>query len=766
MRALDRFLLIILLVMSLDSVAVAQIQTAGDVSDPPNAPTPLRSRAYGRKGLFYQFRYFDGANPDSNAAFPLDISAATATLKIASPPETISCTRTTALPATGGTCTFSLIAGTDDPDLDTIRFLYNGDFPPDTDVTYRVDGVTSAVIATTQDTFNRDITFHTVTPAPRKPANIELVFDISGSMGLPVATGSTLTRLQALKDASHAYFLMLNKHGAIGTGIGDKTGAVFFSTLVVPSPTPACNNLAEALDSAFISGCIDAQVATSTTSIGDGLRVANTKFVAGASKNVILFSDGDQNELPHVSATTTEVQLDGVTYAVDLVCPITAGNTTTSPGYVLQQQIAHAKCEDHHAHITTVPDLNSHFTTLLTKILGGDKVEAVEDLVGTVTRTTPVSHKFQAASNDGVLSILLSWDPPADPHLEGMDIIPFRLIAPDGQPVDISSTTDRSRNLSFTTLHLPLSGGAAPRPTAGMWTVELQPANMRANQHEYQLIVLLDSPTTATDFRIASKDVGTGEPIILMATLTDSGSPMRGGTVTADVLAPNDSLGDFLSRSRPGGQGPQTPDRMTPATRKLAALASDPANAARFGQSAGRRVDFVDDGTGSDAAANDGIYTGVFPAAREEGHYRFRFHVNGSGAGGPYQRVGTETVFVRSKPDSSRTTVELLGTTLRGTDTVYRIRLTPRDHLGHFLGPDYDRTGPLRLAVAVSGGSVLTQPHDLLDGSYETELLAPTGSNPDVSVLLGNDTFKTTGLRKIHRPCAFLRWLKHVFGRD
>jgi hypothetical protein len=754
MRALTRSFLFVALLSLCAAASAQQILYTGSLTSNPADTQTNVLRERGRKGLDYNFKYEDGGNFDSPAGFPLNLSSAVVTVQIGANVP-VACTAG-GIPAVSA-CTYSLVAGNDDADLDTIRILYNGDFPASTNIIYRATGVKSTPVpAATQDPNNQSITFTTGMAAPRNPADIELVFDISGSMALPAVPAGLVTRMQALKDAAQSYFLMLGDYGALG----DKTGVVYFASApTIFDPTAGGSNLEQVKDAAkvaLIQNNIQAQIPTFATSIGGGLQAANANGFAmdpgTASKNVILFSDGEQNTLPDV-AVPAGVQVGGVPYVVDRICPVTAG-MMTAPGYALQQQIANAACSGRHAHIIagstfTPGDLNTYFTQVLSDIVQGDKVELAEDLVGSVTNAAPVSHSIIAAKNDAALSILLAWDPPPDTAQEGVDVIPFRLIAPDGAEVEVSHLTRRARNVSFTTVHLPLFDGKKPRQVAGKWTIELLSPKMRAKQHQYQLIVMLDSPTTATEYKVEAKDVGTGDPIVITARLTDSGSPVTGGRVVADVLAPNDGIGNLLSRLKVHTEIKQTRDVLTPATQKLNALASDPANAALFANTARPRINLVDDGTGRDAAANDGIYTGVYPTAAEEGHYRFRFHAQGGGAGGEFRRVWTETMFVRPKPDTSRTAVQLLGTSATAAGTVYRIRITPRDRLSNLLGPDYSRPGAFQLSVDISEGEITSGLQDRLDGTYDAALLVPPGRTPKIYLKLGGKTFKTLTYRDL-----------------
>src|SRR5262249_23381422 len=157
----------------------------------------------GRKGLLFKFKFFnaDGITENDAAGFPLNMAMATVTLTIGANPHT--CTAT-ANP-TPGECGYQVVAGTDDPALDTVKTFYNGDFDASTQVQYSGTGERSAGMVL-QSGDPHTVTFTTGNANPRDPASIELVFDISGSMGLPAVPNGTVSRMDALKSASQAFF--------------------------------------------------------------------------------------------------------------------------------------------------------------------------------------------------------------------------------------------------------------------------------------------------------------------------------------------------------------------------------------------------------------------------------------------------------------------------------------------------------------------------------------------------------------------------------
>jgi hypothetical protein len=318
-------------------------------------------RERGRKGLLFHFKFQDGPNNfDSNTGFPLDMTTATVTIQIgANPPLT--CLLGNNPAAT--TCSYAVVDGPDaDGALDTVRILYNGDFPANTTIQYAVSGAKSTPFpAVSQNNDPHIVTFKTGNVAPRAPVSVELVFDISGSMALPAVPQGMVSRMQTLKDSTQTFFTMLNAHAMLG----DKLGTVFFSTTATPFSPGGVTNLLPAHDPqqvALVAGQVSAQGPTAATSIGDGVLKANTAGFApdpipNATKYILLFSDGEQNTPPCVgqpntspcnSTLGTTLQVNGAAYPADIhVCTVTAGRMS-APGYVLQDKISSISCPNRH----------------------------------------------------------------------------------------------------------------------------------------------------------------------------------------------------------------------------------------------------------------------------------------------------------------------------------------------------------------------------------------------------------------------------------
>lgn len=676
---------------------------------------------------------------------PLSVAGTTVSLDltVGGAPTTVNCSAGDLLPDPG-TCGFDLVEGLfSNPGVqDTVRVVYGGLFEPSDTITVTVNGVEDATTATASRTWS----FSTSASPPRTPAAVELVFDVSGSMGWAAVPGGSVDRMTALQSAAQSFFALLGDY----TIPGDQLGAIYFSTTAEAFDAPPGSNLKPADDPAeagAVQTDLQGRTPTNATSIGAGLDLADSPTGFGATtarKFVLLFSDGEQNTAPLVSvAGGTTLEVGGASYdSAITVCPITAGRQT-APGFALQQQIADASCDGHNAHVRDTEetfvqaDLETFFLQDLSEILVGDKLEPVRDVTGSLTAGEVASETFVASEGDVSLSVFLSWDAPG-PVIEATARrfrLPFELIAPDGTVLDVRRFTRFGSGMSFTTVPLPAIAGAARVPTAGEWTVRLLGEDLPVNTLGYHLVALVDNTTLVSEFRAGTGDPGTGEDIPLSVTLTEDGAPVTGGTVVARLAGPREGLGDVLSEAE-GGTAPADAGQNPVAQGKLFALLQD-ADAAELLALEDLGVVPLED------PDDDGVYTGSFqgPGADEEGHYHFVVDVEAQGAAtGTYRRTRRLSVFVRPKPDPGNTDLVVAGLQPIdldvGTGTLATFQATARDRFGNRIGPGYIGS----LQIRSSAGVVHEPLRDLGDGTYEIVYLLQEGEDPEVTLeVLGEE---------------------------
>ena len=788
-------------------------------SQPPNSTmgnVPVEKGK--RSGLFLRFKCVGAISQtvspaNKDVCFPISSSMSTVVKVTFNPssvtPTVIPCHPTDILP---GTCSYSLVdvrgsstgcgplgkercpgsptcgLGGNQPCTDTVRIVFNGDLPTTTTVEYRVgttltagDGVTGRGGEIENGT--KSVSFATI-GTPLNTVSLELVFDISGSMDLPAVPGGTTKRIDALKSSAQVLFGILNAYALPG----DKLGAVFFSTTANPNATPtsapSCSgmlttNLKGADDPnnvALVAGSVNGQNPTFSTSIGAGLQSADCGFVRepspqNANKQILLFSDGEQNTPPNVQVVGSAVKVSDnaganfTTYPSNSatlctmgqvpcirICPVTAGRLT-APGFALQDSIAVAACAGSNASIRSAADtfaqadLETFFAQSLTTIVTSDKLEMVADTVGTVSRGNTLIEKFLGASNDVRMTIVLSWSGGTDNDR----ILPFQLKAPDGTNIDLPHRTTFGRNVSFTTLPFPLFQSGSEVGQKGEWQVVINGNLIHSPSVRYHLLVMADNPTLASEFSINAQDIGTEEHIPIQVKLIDNGAPVLNATAQVQLMGPSNSQGNVLSNTPAlSASSPGSDPASTKGQAKLNALYSDPANASLFADKSLPTLTLLD-------GSKTGVYTGSFKDTLSEGHYYFTVRVRGTSAtAGDFQRTYWIARFVRSKPDSSKTLFTLLSSAPQANGAVLvKLRAIPHDALGNFLGPGYEKD----MQIKSSEGIVENALDDKLDGSYEITYRLPSASaNPSFTIQIMGATVTTKTLGQLQHS-GWLKWL-------
>ena len=764
-------------------------------SRPVDATTNVPIEKGKRPGLLFRLKCvgFQTSAPKSDACFPIQSSGSTVvqiTIGNASP---INCT--TPGPPAINSCSYTLVdvrgpstcgpslnepcpgppsCGTMQACTDTVKIVYNGDFPKNTPIIYSVGGAQPPVNGVTgvggeiQNAANA-VSFTTAGSTPTT-VSLELVFDISGSMALPTITNGTVSRMKALKDAAQ---ILLAPGGIVNSYAipGDKLGVSFFTTTASPDQTTCTGTNLVGADNptnvSNINNLIQTQNPTASTSIGAGLLSAKTCGFANepppqnANKQVLLFSDGAQNTLPNVvfpvvgnTIQTVDASNTITTYPNNInICPVTAG-PLVPPALDLQQQIADAKCSGRNAHTPSTDTtftgayLETYFAQSLAAILPTDKLEIAVDTTGTIVRGKTSVEKFLGSANDVKMTIALSLSGTTDSNLEfthgavNQPAFPVHLKAPDGINVDLANRISFGRNIVFITIPFPFFQSGTEVGHGGEWQLSINGDVLRDPSMNYHLIVMEDNPTLVSDFSIDAQDVGTGEPIPIRVKLTDNGKPVLNANVQAQLMGPANSQGNILSTTpTPPPASPGPDPASTKGQAKLDALYKDPANANLFADKGLPTVALHDN-------ANSGVYTGSFANTSNEGHYYFTVRARGtSAAAGDFQRTLWIARFVRSKPSSTNTVFKLLSYDPQSNGTALaRLQAIPHDSLGNFLGPGYEKD----MHIKSSAGTAETPLDDKLDGSYEiTYRLPSTSSNPSFAIDIIGTEVKTETLHEL-----------------
>jgi hypothetical protein len=735
------------------SKVFAQSLMVLDFASSPSANSKV-SISQGRKGLRVLMQY---AGPGPG----LPINASSASVTVTANGAAHTCTFNVVAPASKGDCGF--IAAPFDttsglhPLADTVVIYVNDDFNVNSSVTESVSGVKAAdgTLSTPGS-----IMFIAGDPAdpskntPRATVSSELVFDISGSMGLPIAASSDPSaerRIDALKDAARELYLLLGQYAAVG----DRVGQSFFSTSV----TPGGGVLKPANDPSQLTALQNdllMKEPTNSTAIGLGL-LAGQAGLAGDSNTqqyIFLFSDGEQNVSPFVAnpVPASGIAIGPATLPTSIkVCTITMG-TQTAAGFSLQDQMNAVSCPHKQSLYVNASqptfakdDLETYFVNEILTALVGDKLEIVRDVSGTLGSTV-VTQSFPANPRDANMTILVSWDGGRGGRPE------LSLTAPDGTAIDLTHAASIGISQGVIRLDFPFKQGAATINPAGVWQLGLRAGIIdpeSTKTEHYHLMVINDNASLGTDASLDIQDPGTGDPIPITVQVHDGTTAVTGASVVAILLGPDNGLGDILAKAAdPSGTPGSTGDIIGSAAQaKLALLLNDPAFIAMLQNHNLPVVALSDSG-------HLGTYMGTFTGALKEGHYQFLIAIAGtSAANGAFERARKLTVFVRPKPDAGHTDFTMVSRQIEANGSVLvHLRAVPRDRFGSFLGPDYL---PF-LAINCTPCSVATPIADDLHGAYDvTYRLASASVNPTVGLTILGQTVAQSPLSALGPPTAY-----------
>jgi hypothetical protein len=325
------------------------------------------------------------------------------------------------------------------------------------------------------------------------------------------------------------------------------------------------------------------------------------------------------------------------------------------------------------------------------------------------------------------------------------------------------------------TYRVRASGGATPAPFS------------TAPSTQFVVVDL----TLRARFGIEPGEHGTGGDLILKAELLDAGLPLTDDathpvTVTAQLDQPEEGLGDFVVTHSPedcekirptiprvdsktfsgislSGQpgttllthlGAAAPTGQADPDPQLYALAAQLLKACGKGglqRSAPPTIELVDDGTGADAVANDGVYTARYAGTDFEGSYVFRFHAEGLDlTGAAFTRTQRLAEYVRPEVDAGHTKTDSLVLQTNGSTIAKAYFVLPADGFGRYLGP-----GRIdQVQFVANSGQWLTPVIDLGNGYYGRVLsFNRTLGEPDViPVVQGKPMVR-------HHSCLLPWWL-------
>src|SRR6185369_14148501 len=526
--------------------------------------------------------------------------------------------------------------------------------------------------------------------------DVMIVFDRSGSMGLPGTSGQP--KIQEAQAAA-SLFVQLVK-----AGTGNRVGLVSFSTtpnldFALHDVTPTNKDLLIG-PARFTSGFVGNLIASGSTTIGGGLNTAYGQLMAGTeTRHILLLTDGMQNMPPMANpadSTPTGIVIDVIGYGT----PASLDGT-----FLTALATNHLGLHNEHGQYVladTDLKLKKFFALAFGNIFETVLLDPEFVLAAGQDQAPPLP--FNVCEEE-TITVVVGWEQRGT-QLE------IALTTPSGATVDAGSAgVTTSSSLSWTFLRVPLPHGGE---RDGKWNVNVfrrgQRGEVAARGPEVRYFVNVVASGGAALRRMPDRRrYYTGDninPLVGLQYLAGGMPP--NAEVKMTVTRPDTSVGSVLARERLGTAVVVGADTIPPRQATLAAIE---------GRTGKAIVDYTQHSFNLfDDIASTGYPepAGVFGNPLKdlltvEGNYTFHFEATyGEGCTATRELRWSLHVDVGIDPGSSSVTTSFAGG--KGT-----ITFIPRDRYGNQAGPG------LAGGFSVGGvpGTVVTGAvRDNGDGSY------------------------------------------------
>lgn len=518
-------------------------------------------------------------------------------------------------------------------------------------------------------------------------ADIVMVMDRSGSMGINTSTGNT--RWQALKDAAANFLLILSNSGRTS----DRLGLSYFHNSVTqpsaanfPTPLIAVDNTI----ATKVNADLNTQSPSGGTAMGAGMKDGKSKLTdVSRARFLILFTDGEQNIAPLVNGNGQGYS-DGTplntTYPAGpgSVKVFTIGiSNPNGPDLNTLQNLAGNNRGNYVG--TDDGSLDEAFTDQLTNALRSFSPQLISR---TSTNLSPVEALTTLQSfplNKNVSRLLLNIK--ADRKFEVPQLLQFASsisIEKDGTPIQGGVVPSWVGNYSNTILltipfNTTSTGSSAATTPEGDWTIKIG----NTGQLDINKVTVT---SIADDHRLEfDYSYGTSSPRVYTSlnpsvTLTWLREPITDATVRAIILRPGEDLGDILSKN--------------PLTVKVSTDQDAPsAGVQKYNQlyatdSSFRNSLAYNENVITLNHTTDGKYENTFNGLTVSGNYQIVYQISGNNAKmGSYKRFATESIF------TSFNGIDLVASnvSVNVLDNSLVMTLKPVATNGKLIGPAYGK---------------------------------------------------------------------------
>lgn len=571
----------------------------------------------------------------------------------------------------------------------------------------------------------------------RRPLDMAFVLDKSGSMG-GITTGTT-TRWDALKTAVNNFMLKLSNPAFAKTG--DRVGLTFFDSGITPSSFGSTLIPLDPGSAVTMQNAMNSLAPGGSTAMGQGLTDAKTKLAdAVRSRDILLFTDGEQNVAPLVNANGCDI---GGT-PINSNCPVLPGSSgnikvftigigNPSPTYLSTLQNLATK---NGGNCLLTSNGNS-FTNTTSMVIGDINAVFTQAFVNLLRDNSPQLVNTRSGGINGANQKLIDF--PLNKNVADLLIeVSLNKRFEIAQLVRLVGTIRVMRNgQDVTALATPRWVGSAPDSYQYAFSFNTEKAytNKLRSEGKWEVIALPNSPASGLTYRIvviaddhqldytcsqqlAQPSVGATQKFVVQ--FSDRGKPVENATITAMVYRPGDDIGDLMARNsfKAPIQG-RDQDRSAIGIIKYNMLLQQDAGFVKALIPTEQVVTLTHRGNGR--------YEGDYSGMNVAGIYQIMYRIQGNDdSRGPYNRYEMQSMYVQAgQIDLSKS---VISKEVSAEKVVMTVR--PITTYGRFLGP------AAADAFDVNAQSArLSNVVDNQDGSYTLTIVGKSSATVNIVIL-------------------------------
>ena len=568
----------------------------------------------------------------------------------------------------------------------------------------------------------------------REAVNIEMVMDVSATMNDPAPSSPAGDpKLALMKQAACMITDFLHDHGQAN----DRMGLVWFTDDASEYTNVAGDKLFQVQpNTAALKGQVNAHGTGNCTAMGAGLQTAfNTLMTQPNHRFAILCTDGMQNIDPKVTEVAGHYEIVDSggwlcgSHAALPGCPgddiawynaavHTIGIGITAAYSPVLQDVATQTGGFYLGTDDPASDLDLIYFVDLCNCLAGGSPAVVCHEAGCLNAEEKFAYEYFCLNATArKLTVLLSWPQTQHAHLT------FWLYGPDGQRVNLD-TFEQFDTYALGTVYLPRRVGGQEVPHVGQWRAAIT-GHVSGACSDYHLMAVAEDQEIHFHVAYPPKFYTVGDILPIHVDLSEWGKPIvKVSELALEVAHLRLPLAELMSEYRTSDLeirrrlGKSAGHRQDPVILKLKAMAADPTFAPRLRPM--RQVQSLRKGTLRPEFGEQAIT--LHWALDQAGLHTFKVLVEAeTPENGPVQRVSMVSVLVHpGAADPKHSVVTPMEAALGGRKGL-RFRVTPKNSRGQLLGPGYGE----RIAVRAGEEYFSVKPDDLLDGSYELEMLLP-----------------------------------------